>query len=203
MGDIGDCGSDSGQTARSREELRLSRGRERRAIAQLKRGDVDALHFLFVLHSQDVYRVINAVVRNHHEAEDIMQGVFAKLPRAIQRYEERAVPFGAWISRVAKNASLDFVRARRQIPVEEVRIADTGQAQFGHERGQDLRAALEQLPEAQRQVLAMRHIIGLAPHEIAERLGKSEPSIHGLHHRGRAALKEILGEMGSAPTTSI
>ena len=124
--------------------------RERRAIASLKRGDMDALHFLFVAHSRDVHRVVNAVVRDYHEAEDITQAVFAKLPRAIMRYEERAVPFAAWISRVAKNAALDHVRGRRQTPVEEVRLSESANDNLGRERGKDLLSALSQLPEDQR-----------------------------------------------------
>lgn len=179
--------------------LRKMLRRERRAIAALKRGDIDALHFLFVAHSRDVHRVINAVVRDHHEAEDITQAVFAKLPRAIMRYEERAVPFAAWISRVAKNAALDYVRGRRQVPVEEVRLSETAIDNLGRERGKDLLSALSQLPEDQRNVLALRHIVGLAPNEIAKRLGKSEPAIHGLHHRGRTAIRRKLRDLEAAP----
>ena len=173
--------------------------RERRAIASLKRGDMDALHFLFVAHSRDVHRVVNAVVRDYHEAEDITQAVFAKLPRAIMRYEERAVPFAAWISRVAKNAALDHVRGRRQTPVEEVRLSESANDNLGRERGKDLLSALSQLPEDQRNVLALRHIVGLAPNEIARRLEKSEPAIHGLHHRGRTAIRQKLSELDAAP----
>ncbi len=36
-------------------------------------------------------------------------------------------------------------------------------------------------------MMIMRHVIGLSPPEIAERMGRSESSIHGLHHRGRRA----------------
>lgn len=186
---------------RGRDALERGRSREQTAIAQLRHGELEALHYLFVVHARDVYSAINAIVLDHHAAEDITQAVFAKLPRAIHRYEERAVPFAAWIKRVAANASLDYLRARRQIPVEDVRLADTGQSQLGHERARDLTAALAQLPVAQRQVVAMRHIAGLAPHEIADRMGRSEGSVHGLHHRGRTTLKRILGEMDAAPTT--
>jgi RNA polymerase sigma-70 factor (ECF subfamily) len=42
----------------------------------------------------------------------------------------------------------------------------------------------------------------MAPGEIAAKLGKSEPSIHGLHHRGRAALKDALVDLGVSPTTA-
>jgi RNA polymerase sigma-70 factor (ECF subfamily) len=45
----------------------------------------------------------------------------------------------------------------------------------------------------------LRHLAGLSPGEIARRLGKTEGSIHGLHHRGRSALKAALCEMDAAP----
>jgi RNA polymerase sigma-70 factor (ECF subfamily) len=46
----------------------------------------------------------------------------------------------------------------------------------------------------------MRHLVGLSPGVIAGRLGRSEPSIHGLHHRGRGALRTALSEMECGPT---
>jgi RNA polymerase sigma-70 factor (ECF subfamily) len=121
---------------------------------------------------------------------------------AIRRYEEREVPFAAWILTVSRNVALDHVRARRQIPVEEVRTSDEGHEQTGVERSQCLREALRRLPAEQREVLVLRHIAGLTPREIANRLGKSEGSIHGRHHRGRGALKAALRELDAAPITA-
>ena len=106
---------------------------------------------------------MNSLVRDYHEAEDITHNVFAKLMTAITKYEERAVPFTAWIMRVARNAALDHLRARRAVPTEEVRIAETAEADSGLERGLDIREALQELPEDQREVLVLRHVIGLSP----------------------------------------
>jgi RNA polymerase sigma-70 factor (ECF subfamily) len=174
----------------------------RRAVARAKSGDTGALHFLYVRFADDVCSYVRGIVRDGHEAEDVTQNVFAKLMTAIRRYEEREVPFAAWITTVARNLALDHVRARRQIPVEEVRMRDEGYDQTGFDRSQSLRAALRRLPEEQREVLVLRHIVGLSPREIAERLGKSEGSIHGLHHRGRGALKASLRELDAAPITA-
>jgi RNA polymerase sigma-70 factor (ECF subfamily) len=175
---------------------------EHRAITAAKHGDWDALHYLYVRYADDVQRLVNGIVRDSHEAEDITQDVFAKLVKAIKKYEEREVPFAAWISRVARNAALDNLRAKRQIPVAEVRTSDHGLDRSSHERLQSLKEALASLPPAQRQVLMLRHIKGLSPNEIAERLGKTESSIQGLHHRGRGALKAALTERGAAPVTA-
>jgi RNA polymerase sigma-70 factor (ECF subfamily) len=172
------------------------------AIARAKAGDNEGLHFLYVRYAADVQRYVMSVVHDHHEAEDITQNVFAKLMKAIKRYEQREVPFAAWIMRVARNAALDHMRARRAVPTEEVRIADGGQAQTSIGLGRDLRQALEQLPEDQREVLVLRHIAGLSPIEIAEALEKSESSVHGLHHRGRRTLQATLTELGAAPVVA-
>jgi RNA polymerase sigma-70 factor, ECF subfamily len=173
---------------------------ERRAIAAAKRGEWDAIHYLYVRYADDVLAYVRSIVGDHHAAEDVTQNVFAKLMSAIQRYEERgAIPFAGWIMRVARNAALDHLRARRQIPVEEVRSADPADEGRELERRQCLKAALAALPEEQREVLVLRHMLGLSPPEIAARLGKTESSVHGLHHRGRAALRAALIELEAAP----
>ena len=180
-----------------------SRELEREAIAAAKAGEWDALSYLYSRYADDVCRFVQSIVRDRHEAEDITHDVFVKLIRAIQKYEEREVPFAAWIMRVARNAALDHVRSRRQIPVEEVWISEDDRDRTALEYTQALKAALAELPESQREVLVLRHIGGLSPTEIAERLGKTEASIQGLHHRGRAALKRSLRELGVAPVTSV
>jgi RNA polymerase sigma-70 factor, ECF subfamily len=174
----------------------------RRAVVALKQGDRSALHFLYVRYADDVCGVIRSIVRDSHEAEDITHNVFAKLITAVHRYEPREVPFSAWILRVSRNAALDHLRARRQIPFEEVRTTDEGHEQVGFDRSQSLREAFHRLPHDQREVLVLRHIAGLSPSEIARRIGKTESSVHGLHHRGRGALQDALRELEAAPVTA-
>jgi len=174
----------------------------REAVTRAKAGDSEGLHYLYVRYADDVLRYVTGFIRDHHEAEDITQNVFAKLMTAINKYEERAVPFDAWILRVARNAALDHLRAKRAIPTEEVRLTDTGRAQTALDRGQALRQALKDLPEDQREVLVLRHIVGLSPIEIADTLDKSESSVHGLHHRGRRSLRANLIELEAAPVVA-
>lgn len=170
-----------------------------RAVERAQAGDGEGLHFLYVRFAPDVQRYVASFVRDNHEAEDITQNVFAKLMTAIRKYEQREVPFAAWILRVARNAALDHMRAKRAIPTEEVRLTDSGSAQTSLDRGRDLRQALDGLPEEQREVLVLRHIVGLSPTEIATTLGKTESSVHGLHHRGRRTLQASLVNLGAAP----
>lgn len=172
------------------------------AVSHAKAGDPEGLHFLYLRYAPDVTRYVNSVVHDLHEAEDITQNVFAKLITTIAKYEQRDVPFTAWILRVARNAALDHMRAKRAIPTEDVRVADNGRGQVSLDRSHALREALEALPEDQREVLVLRHIVGLSPVEIATTLDKTESSVHGLHHRGRRTLKELLTELGAAPVVA-
>ena len=189
-------------TPRDSNGAQASSNLTRQAVAKAKAGDPEGLHYLYVRYADDVLRYVNSFVRDSHEAEDITQNVFAKLMTAIKKYEQREVPFDAWILRVARNAALDHLRAKRAIPTEEIRLVDTGRAQTSLDRGQALRQALEDLPEDQREVLVLRHIVGLSPVEIAGTLDKTESSVHGLHHRGRRTLRASLAELGAAPVVA-
>jgi RNA polymerase sigma-70 factor, ECF subfamily len=173
-----------------------------KAIAGVQQGDPNALHLLYVRYAEDVRSHVQGIVRDVHEAEDITHDVFAKLVSAMRKYKQTEAPFAAWILRVARNAALDHVRKHRLVPCGEVRpgrdqpeIADTD------DRSRSLRTAFERLPSEQRQVVLLRHVAGLSPGEIAQRLEKTEGSVHCLHHRGRGALRTSLLELGAAPVT--
>jgi RNA polymerase sigma-70 factor, ECF subfamily len=170
------------------------------AVARAKAGDDEALRFLYVRYADNVYGYVRSIVRDDYEAEDVTQHVFAKLMTVLPKYQERTVPFAAWILRVARNVAVDHMRQRRAIPCEEVRELDErkdhGEAQ---QISLTLREALDALPDDQRQVLVLRHVVGLTPGEIAGCLGKTEPSVHGLHHRGRGNMRSALVENECAP----
>ena len=172
------------------------------AVVRAKQGDREAIRFLYIRYADHVYGYVSSIVRDDYEAEDVTQHVFAKLMTKLEKYEPREVPFSAWIIRVARNVAVDHIRQRRAIPCEEVRElqAHSFDDEAARDRALDLRDALDTLPEDQREVVLLRHIVGLTPGEIAGRLGKTEPSIHGLHHRGRGALRAALTEMDCAPT---
>lgn len=194
--------SDRSQTVGASKEV--STRLVSQAVRRAQAGDREALGFLYARYADNVYGYVRSIVHDHHEAEDVTQHVFAKLIHAIGKYEERDVPFFAWILRVARNVAVDHIRRQRLVPVEEVRTSDEGSADpAGGGRMRDLTDALARLPRAQREVLVLRHFAGLSPTEIALRTGRSEGSIHGLHHRGRRALRADLETRGAAPATIV
>ncbi len=174
----------------------------RRAVARCKRGDRDALRLLYERYAGNVYGYIRSIVKDDKEAEDLTQHVFLKLITAIGKYDDRGIPFSGWLLRLARNVALDHLRRRRPIPAEEVFGADRQSDETALHQAGSLRAALVTLPDEQRTVVVMRHLVGLTPAEIATRMGRSESSVHGLHHRGRRALQQELRRLDSAPSTA-
>jgi RNA polymerase sigma-70 factor (ECF subfamily) len=171
------------------------------AVARAQAGDTEAIRFLYVRYKDNVYGYVLSFVRDSHEAEDVTQHVFLKLMSVIHKYRAREVPFTSWLLRVARNAALDHLRQRRMVPCAEVYEPSHEADDSGRDRRWGLEQALEALPEEQRSVLVLRHLVGLTPGEIATRMGRSEASIHGLHHRARKAMRRELTEAECAPTT--
>jgi RNA polymerase sigma-70 factor (ECF subfamily) len=188
-----------GFVPRAALDERDPRGLTAAAVLAAKRGDSDALRYLYLRYADNVFGYVRSIVRDDYDAEDVTQQVFAKLIVVIGRYEQRSMPFSAWILRVAHNAAIDHVRVRRPVPCEEVRGTDTPLDERATECRRDFCDALEELTQEQRNVLVLRHVVGLAPGEIAVQMGKSEDAIHALHYRGRRALRRSLLERSAAP----
>jgi RNA polymerase sigma-70 factor, ECF subfamily len=193
-------GSSAVKEADALEQLAATR-MVSRAVRRAQEGDREAIGFLYARYADNVCGYVRSIVHDQHEAEDITQHVFAKLIHVIGKYEQREVPFFAWILRVSRNVAVDHIRRQRAIPVEEVRTTGDHGAddRAVSERMTDLQEALAELPRDQREVLVLRHFAGLSPTEIADHTGRSEGSVHGLHHRGRRALTADLVSRGAAP----
>jgi RNA polymerase sigma-70 factor, ECF subfamily len=173
------------------------------AVRRAQRGEREAIGLLYARYADDVEGYVRSILRDRHEAEDVTQQVFAKLITAIGKYEQREVPFFAWMLRVARNVALDHIRARRAVPVGKVRLSETeSSAPVGARPVDELREVLHELPRDQREVLVLRHLAGLSPREIAACTGRTEASIHGLHHRGRRTLQAGLVSRGLAPAVA-
>jgi RNA polymerase sigma-70 factor, ECF subfamily len=172
-----------------------------RTIVRAQEGDTRAMQFLYIRFIPDVRRYVRSLIKDQHEAEDITQTVFMKMIASIKKYEARDVPFVAWLLRIARNTTLSHFRSQRSIPVEEV-IAQGDDGRLRREYGRAIRSAIDALPESQRQVIVLRHLVGMSLDEIAGVLGKTESSIHSLHHRGRINMQGALTEAGATPVVS-
>ena len=183
-------------------EIESDERRVRRLVAHAKAGDREAMHALYLYFAPTVHAYVSRIVPTEHDADDVTQHVFAKLMTELGRYEPGGAPFRAWMLRVARNVAIDHCRRTRAVPSDEVQNAPARVDDGEVDRQVSLRQALASLTPGQRDVLVLRHLVGLTPEEIAAHLGRSLRSVYCLHHRGRAAACIALSELESAPATA-
>jgi len=160
--------------------------------------DQEALAEIYDRYAQRLYQYIYHRVGERELAEDLTGEVFVRMLEAIGRGSFARVSLRAWLYRIAHNLVIDHYRAQ---PSEEPVLLDDGlRAVSGDSWAPtdawlaqvSLRAALNQLPETQQQVIVLRFGEGLTAPEVAEVLGKTEGAVRALQHRAVAALRAIL-----------
>jgi RNA polymerase sigma-70 factor (ECF subfamily) len=121
---------------------------------------------------------------------------------SLQKYQDRSIPFRAWLYRIARNLLLDSHRRlkfRSPLPLEAAveYPVDTVSPERAAERTLTLEKvsrALERLAPNQREVVELRFLAGLDLEEVAEVIDKSVSAVKGLQHRGLTAIRDILKE---------
>src|SRR2546427_13179304 len=85
-----------------------------RCVEQAKAGDAEAYGLIFDHYHEPIYRYIASRVHRPTDAEDLAQTVFVKALEALPRYESRGIPFGGWLFRLARDATIDHIRTNRE-----------------------------------------------------------------------------------------
>jgi RNA polymerase sigma-70 factor (ECF subfamily) len=131
-------------------------------------------------------------------AEDLASDVFLEALRGIRRYRYRGVPLSAWLYRIARNLTADFVRRRASRPTVPL-AASAGDAALASPddteaagRAQDIQAALRQLTDDQQQVIILRFFQDLSHDETAAVLGRSSGAVRVLQSRALSALRRVM-----------
>src|SRR2546426_8551032 len=93
--------------------------RVRALVERAQQGDRDALEELYLAHFDRIYSYLHLSVGNRHDAEDLTTQTFLRMLESIGRFRWRAVPFSAWLFRIAHNLAMDHFRAARRVQVEE------------------------------------------------------------------------------------
>lgn len=170
-------------------------------VKQAVNGDQTAFTQLYNANFDRIYRYIYTRVRSQAEAEDLTQDVFIKALEAIGNYKWRDLPFSAWLFKIAHNTVIDHVRKlsrEKRADFDEAHLATVEDPVEMSEREfevEQLKIALEKLPEAQREVATLRFIAQLSIAETAKVLGKSEGTIKALQFNATMSLRKVLGAM--------
>jgi RNA polymerase sigma-70 factor (ECF subfamily) len=163
-------------------------------------GDLDAFEALFRQDQAEVYRWIVRIVRDPGVAEDLTVETFWRVHRAHARFDAKG-NWGAWLRRIATNASLDHLRrARREVELpEDLAAPARADGAVQSELHRQIRRALQELPPRLR-IVAILSLVEEEPLErIAAALGISKGAAKLRLFRGARLLRKKLERMGVKP----
>ncbi|HKT81574.1 MAG TPA: RNA polymerase sigma factor [Vicinamibacterales bacterium] len=196
--------------ASSAVSLLTSDQSDQAVIRQILDGNTALFELLMRRYNERIYRAARAIVRDDHEAEDVMQQAYVNAFVHLDQFNGSAA-FPTWLTRIAINEALARVRRRGRYETvdEQMESSDTFTADhpsenpereaFTRELRHLLEWAIDRLPDGMREVFVLRDVEGLSTLEAAECLDVSEDVVKTRLSRGRAMLRQLLAERtGSA-----
>jgi RNA polymerase sigma-70 factor, ECF subfamily len=168
-------------------------------VTACQHGRKEAFDVLVARHRRAVYLVCYRFAGNHEDASDLAQDTFVRVWRGLGSFKGQSA-FTTWLYRIAVNACLNRVQARKP-PVDALegdQFVDSRQEdpQVGllrDERARAVRRAIARLPEKQRATLILRAYQQLSHQEIADVLGSSVGAVKANFFHALANLRKILG----------
>ncbi len=170
---------------------------DEQVIKLVKEGDAEAFGTLYEQYAEVIFRYVYSHLDNRLDAEDLTEEIFLRAWRALPKYDERGLPFSAFLFRIARNSLIDYYRQKKIVQsIDDIEMQS-------HEPGPeesvdlkientDLRATIAELREDYRNVLIFRFLSGLSPEETAQVMQRSVGAIRVLQHRALSALKDLL-----------
>lgn len=193
-----------GQVEAASDLLATSVATEEAALVLQAKRDPAAFGALYERYIDRVYAYIYHRVGNAQDTEDLTARTFYRALDKLHTYEDRGLPFSAWLFRIAHNLvanwhrdhsrrnflSLDrlwFHSSDKDIPEEKVEE---------DERHEALWDAINELPDDRRNLLLYKFSSRLSNLEIGQMMNKSESAIKSLYFRTLAALRKELEDKG-------
>ena len=172
-------------------------------LARYAAGDPAAARMLAAAITPRIYAHALRVLGDGAEAEDVVQEAMVRLWRIAPEWRLGEAKVTTWVYRVVANLCTDRLRKRRTVPLEdthELRDDAPSAAEMLQQRARmtALEAALQSLPDRQRQAVVLRHIDGLGNPEIAEILEVGVEAVESLTARGKRALTQALADQRDA-----
>jgi RNA polymerase sigma-70 factor, ECF subfamily len=178
------------------------RGIDAALVKAAQAGDASAFGEIYERYRDPVFRYCLARTGARHEAEDLVADVFVRAMEALDRYEDRGLPFVAFLFRIARNAAIDKARrSRPDMSIDDlVNHPESGQNVEGDAvRAVEQRAlvtAMSKLKSDYREVLLLRFVEGYGAADVGRMTGRSEGAVRTLQHRALARLRRELERAG-------
>jgi RNA polymerase sigma-70 factor (ECF subfamily) len=161
-------------------------------------GDRSAFELLYERYARPVFGLALRRLGDRGRAEDAVQETFASIWRSAASYRPERGPGAPWLYAVARNAIVDRARGRTDIPADIPDEPAAGptpgeQAEQGWVSWR-VHRALEELPEKEREVIALAYWSGLSQSEVAEFLGIPLGTVKTRTRAALTRLADILGD---------
>lgn len=167
-------------------------------IQRAATGDRSAFEDLYRRYARPVFGLALRRLGDRGRAEDAVQDTFASIWRSAASYRPERGPGAPWLYAVARNAIVDRARVRSEVPAE---LPDAASDEAGPADRADqayvswrVHRALEELPEREREVIALAYWSGLSQSEVAEFLGVPLGTVKTRTRAALARLATLLGE---------
>ena len=156
-----------------------------RLVEDARQGDRDAFGELVLRYEQRLIRVILRFVPNWETSRDLAQETFLRVYERLDQFDPSR-RFGPWLFRIGVNLTLDYLRRRKrrgrwmlfsESSSERPMEATTPDPRNALDIKQEVRTALEQIPEKYRTVLILRDLENFSTSEIAAILDRKEATI--------------------------
>lgn len=172
-------------------------------VQRAQSGDAEAVGALFDKHYRTMFRYFYVRVRQQQLAEDLAGELFTRMVHYLPSFEPTAVPFRAWLFRIAYNLTMDHFRVLNGKPLEPLEQAQAvAQPEQNPVRqveqqmtNQTLLASLETLVPEQRQVIILRFLLGLSLQETAVIMERSLSAVKAMQHRGLKIMRASLAQV--------
>jgi RNA polymerase sigma factor (sigma-70 family) len=180
---------------------RVDNDRERVLLARLVAGDDLALGEVYNAYGAYVFRLARRVTGSERAAEDVVQDTFVRLWERPHDVDLARGSLRTFLGVVAHRRSVDWVRSESRRHAREEKVGqrqgggpapDVADDVAGVMTADRVRAALEQLPAAQREAVTMAYFGGCSYREVAERLGIPEGTAKSRMRMALARLAQLL-----------
>ena len=163
-------------------------------------GDSEAFGLLYERYVTRIYNYIFYRIGSSYDAEDLTERVFIRALRHINRYNNRGLPFSAWLYRIAHNLVANWYRdnsRRKEIPLDDG-ILTSHQSSFPEqevlhsEERERLLQVIRTLPPDRQQLVILKFVDHLSNAEIGQIMGRTEGAIKSLYHRTLLTIRDEL-----------